>query len=102
MDVVIQEDECAFQIIGRAITRLCLSPTQKFPVPLAGFVLIFTKSSHPNAKKILLNGSLAMSLTYQLPAPYDSINSDMAGCPLFFSDESECHTMDLSSEDFKE
>ena len=98
---VIQEDECAFQIIGRAITRLCLSPTEKFPVPLAGFVLIFTKSSHPNAIKVLLDDSLAMSITYQLPAPCDSINSAMAGGPMFFSDESESHIMDLPSEDFK-
>jgi len=100
-DVVIQEDECAFQIIGRAITHLCLSPTKKFPVPLAGFVLIFTKSSHPNAINLLLDNSLAMSVTYQLPAPFESIYSAMAGGPMLFSDESESHIMDLPSEDFK-
>ena len=108
-EAIVSEHECAFMIVGDHLINAHVLPYPvKAPVPLAGFVLVFPRTLHPNMIELLdgsrLMPNLTCSLRYELPSPYNNVESAMAGGPMFFSDdcdESESNSMDLPSEDFK-
>jgi hypothetical protein len=102
-EAIIERGQCAFAIVGNTVVNHMNSPdiAAKIAVPLAGFVLVFSKEAlHYPWDAAFKQNDAKIEISYELPTQR-CIDNAIAGGPMFFSDDDNCNVMDLPSEDFK-
>ncbi|KAL3794146.1 hypothetical protein HJC23_012853 [Cyclotella cryptica] len=101
-EVMLEDRQCAFAIVGNIVVerKKARGVQIKMAVPLAGFVLTFSEDNLPPGSTIMNDNDMDIHVSYKFLSPHDCLENAIAGGPMFFSDEDECHAMELSSEDF--